>query len=87
MPDLIGHRSSGSDPADIVGMHRSSASERRAVSPPAFRMIWYRCCRAYGRAVRNDAAGAYLGRCPGCGGRVRLRIGSGGLRNRMFEAW
>jgi len=56
------------------------------VSGRKFLGILFECCHAYGRLYRNAAGTAYEGGCPRCGRRLRVRIGPGGTRQRMFIA-
>lgn len=48
--------------------------------------VRFTCCNVYTRVYRNQAGTAYVGRCPGCMRILRLRVGAGGTRARMFEA-
>ena len=47
--------------------------------------LFFRCAGVYGRAYRNEAGTAYIGRCPRCGKPVYIKVGAGGTSERMFE--
>ncbi|MEO9590530.1 hypothetical protein [Rhodopirellula bahusiensis] len=72
----------------------ASASDSRSDSGPdgtpgnprPFIGIQFRCCQTYGRIYRNDQRTAYRGRCPKCGARMEIPIGSGGTNKRFFSA-
>ncbi len=49
--------------------------------------IVFECCRAYGRIYRGPDGGAYEGRCPRCGRKVRVPIAPGGTKRRFFAAY
>lgn len=52
----------------------------------AFLGVTFDCCRVYARIYPNRAGDAYKGRCPKCGGAVRVLIGPGGSSSRFFTA-
>ncbi|MFQ5685516.1 MAG: hypothetical protein ACE5GV_02535 [Candidatus Scalindua sp.] len=47
--------------------------------------IHFACCNIYGR-IYNYSGKQYEGKCPGCLGRVTVRVGRGGVSNRFFVA-
>jgi len=49
--------------------------------------INFRCCSVYARVYINNQGTAYEGRCPRCGKKVFVQIGSGGVDKRFFDAW
>jgi hypothetical protein len=65
----------------------ASKSARR---PPRerekFLGIHFKCCNVYQRIYKNNNQTAYEGRCPSCGMKVRVPIGSGGTSERFFTA-
>jgi hypothetical protein len=75
------------DSVDIDGLARPPESSG---GPPASAAkpwlgLHFRCSGAYGRAYRNPAGTAYVGRCPSCGKTVRFTVGEGGTSERMFR--
>ena len=48
--------------------------------------IHFACCQVYTRIYVNRAETAYVGFCPKCGRRARLRVGPGGTETRIFTA-
>ena len=66
-------------------MDRKIDNEGRR-EPKKFLGIYFRCCNTYGRIYKNDAGTAYEGRCPACGKRAEVHIGSQGSSSRFFEA-
>ncbi len=48
--------------------------------------ILFECCNVYRRVYINKEKNAYEGRCPKCGGEVRVLIGSEGTDARIFRA-
>jgi len=46
----------------------------------------FECCRIYSRIYKNKDGTAYVGNCPKCGRKVRVRVGPGGTSSRMFRA-
>jgi hypothetical protein len=56
------------------------------VSEQKFLGILFECCHLYARVYRNAAGTAYEGICPCCRRRVRVAIGPGGIRQRVFVA-
>lgn len=48
--------------------------------------VHHMCCNAYSRAYINAVRDAFEGRCPNCGRRIRLAIGSGGSKARFWSA-
>jgi len=52
----------------------------------AFLGIMFECCRVYSRIYKNKEGTHYVGSCPRCGRRLKVRIGEGGSGNRFFRA-
>ncbi|MBI4577760.1 MAG: hypothetical protein HY722_15975 [Planctomycetes bacterium] len=48
--------------------------------------IHFDCCGVYQRIYRQPGQTAYVGWCPRCLRRVRVRVGPGGVDQRIFEA-
>jgi len=48
--------------------------------------IHFECCRVYARVYRQPGQSEYVGRCPKCLARVRLRVGRDGVSTRFFRA-
>jgi len=48
--------------------------------------IHFECCNVYVRIYRRADEREYVGSCPECRGRVRVRVGAGGLEGRIFRA-
>jgi hypothetical protein len=73
---------------DRVGPERESTPGPRTTRTTAkpFLSVWFRCCHAYGRMMRNAQQTHYIGRCPKCGARVTATIGPDGTPQRIFEA-
>jgi hypothetical protein len=82
------------DRVDIEGLRAPepdrgpAPADRSQANGPArpFLMIWFRCCHAYGRLQKTSDGLFYDGRCPRCGARCEVPVGSGGTSRRMFEA-
>ncbi len=56
------------------------------VEKKKFLGILFECCNVYRRVYINKEKNAYEGRCPKCGGEVRVLIGSEGTDARIFRA-
>ncbi|WP_202617416.1 hypothetical protein [Roseimaritima sediminicola] len=79
---------SGSGPQHLdlssdAAMRKDATAASRASRP--FLGVMFRCCNLYARLYRLDDLTAYSGRCPRCGKRLRVPIGSGGTGQRFFE--
>ncbi|MEE9390968.1 MAG: hypothetical protein V3W41_00510 [Planctomycetota bacterium] len=48
--------------------------------------IFFDCCQTYGRIYANAANSHYAGHCPRCLRPIRIRIGQGGSKQRLFRA-
>lgn len=63
----------------------SSTADERNSSSRRFVGVHFACCDVYSRIYVNQDKTAYVGNCPKCAKRVRLRIGPGGTDARFFE--
>jgi hypothetical protein len=54
--------------------------------PRKFLGIHFACCNVYVRIYKNKDNTAYEGRCPRCGKKVTVPIGSQGSSSRFFIA-
>ncbi|QEG38780.1 hypothetical protein [Roseimaritima ulvae] len=72
---------------NILDLHSTPAghdgSSAKPVSKP-FLGVLFRCCNQYARIYRRADLTAYEGKCPRCGKRLRVPIGSGGTGMRFF---
>ncbi|MEM1304193.1 MAG: hypothetical protein AAGG46_04820 [Planctomycetota bacterium] len=74
--------------------HQLDLRSGPATSPPGdgagrggrFLGVVFDCCGVYSRIYPNRSGDAYEGRCPRCGGPVRVAIGPGGTSTRFFTA-
>lgn len=48
--------------------------------------VLFECCGAYLRIYRDPAIDRYEGKCPECGRQVRVKVGPGGVKSRVFRA-
>lgn len=64
------------------------SSEARRSSPPRrYVGVHFACCNVYTRIYVNRAETAYVGYCPRCSRKMRLRVGPGGTDQRIFTAY
>jgi hypothetical protein len=67
-------------------MRRKTSSRRKAnEGQDKFLGILFQCCRIYSRIYPNDEETAYVGHCPKCGRKVRVKIGPHGTDRRFFQ--
>ena len=64
----------------------TAPSSQPAAIPRPFLGVHFAACRVYGRLYRNREGTAYEGRCPRCGGFVRVPVGAHGTGQRFFIA-
>jgi len=62
-----------------------SPSDSGSRSTRPFIGIQWDCCSTYTRVYREANGESYLGRCPRCNKRVRLRVEAGGTNSRFFR--
>ena len=48
--------------------------------------VMFDCCNVYQRIYRREDKREYVGWCPKCGRRLRIRIGADGTHCRFFRA-
>lgn len=48
--------------------------------------VQFECCGVYTRIYRNVAGNAYEGFCPKCARPVHVKVGPGGIPQRLFRA-
>jgi hypothetical protein len=60
--------------------------KRKAPEKRPYLGIYFRCCHIYSRIYKNREGTAYVGYCPKCMRRVRVKIGEGGTSERFFIA-
>jgi hypothetical protein len=67
----------------IAGLEPSPSAQ----SPKPYLSVLFACCSVYQRVYRNEAATAYVGRCPRCGKPVKFDIGPSGTSSRNFVVY
>lgn len=73
---------------DINGLsdETATAGSRGAADGRPWVGIHFDCCGIYTRVYRNREGTAYVGVCPRCTRRVRLKVGPNGTSARFFVA-
>jgi len=70
---------------DIEGLTDEEAARPTTLGRP-WLGIRFECCGVYARVYRNRRGTMYLGRCPRCLRKVRIRVGPDGIGARFFRA-
>lgn len=73
--------SAGSETEPLRAEKRSAMIEKRKHIG-----VLFECCKVYQRIYINRAGDAYVGRCPRCLRKLRIRVGPEGVSHRLFRA-
>ena len=75
------------DPSDDHAVPcQDSPGEPASLAGRPWLGVLFDCCDVYYRIYRNEEGTAYEGRCPRCGGRLRIGVGPDGVEARFFRA-
>lgn len=69
------------------GVLMTDSSSEKTPQKKKFLGINFKCCNIYSRVYINKDGTAYDGGCPKCGKKVHVRIGTGGVDTRFFDAY
>lgn len=72
---------------DIKGLtDRQVHDQKTSLAGRPFVCVYFECCNVYSRVYRDRSGQAYVGWCPRCSRRVRIRVGPDGVSTRFFKA-
>ena len=71
---------------DIYDTDPKDTEEQDATSKRQYIHVLFDCCNIYQRIYRRRGQRAYIGWCPKCGRRVKVRVGVDGTQCRFFRA-
>ena len=55
-------------------------------APRPYIGVLFKCCHVYARVYLNRAGTDFIGHCPKCAAKIRIKAGPGGSRSRFWTA-